>query len=559
MLNNFPGLSVNLLLAISLLFLLRNLSNQNNLLRALFAGLAIFINLRYFSWRLHATMDPFLSSIESIWHWAFFLAEFIAILSLSWHLFVLAWKPRKPKPLPLEPVKVNEQLPRVDVFIATYNEGKEMVENTIIAAKQIDYDNYQVYVLDDGNRDWLKACCEEHSVNYIRRETHLHFKAGNLNHALTKAKGDYILCLDADFTAKPKIIKQMLGYFADASIAIVQSPQHFRNTDAIQHNLHGQHAWPEEQLIFTDIMQPCRDNWDNAFCYGTNFIVRRKALDSIGGFPTDSICEDLLLSYTLKRKGWITRYHNESLAEGEASNTLTEFVSQRTRWCAGTMQCLFLKNGPIRSAGLSIMDRLFFLDTIAYYLSAVWFFFILIAPAIFWWTGHAPFSADNGHLLMMLAPRVLTSMIVIYWLTDRKVIPVISELGRYVGIYHILKACITTILSPKSPSFRVTAKNNLRDRTSFNWVIARPHLIMLGITIAGIIRTSLFGMISDNGLNQNIGLILALTIFSFWIGFFALLICIEPPIHQTSESKLRMTSVGSVKRSLSALVLKIVK
>lgn len=555
MFDTFPGLPANLLLAGSLLLLLRNISNQSRWLRCIFAGFAILINFRYFLWRLHATMDPFLSSLESVWHWAFFSAELIAISSLSWHLFVLMWPPKKPLKYEFNKLDPSLQDASVDVCIPTFNETQALLINTIEAAEKIDYPNFKIHVLDDGGREWLRTLCQKKDIHYIARGRKKDFKAGNLNHALSTCEGDYLLCIDADFTVYPDIIKKLIGYFSDSQVAIVQSPQHFRNSDAIQYNLRGENSWPEEQEVFSDIMQPCRDNWDNSFCYGTNFIIRRTHLDQINGFPTASVCEDILLTYTLKKHGWITRYHNEELALGEASNTLSSFISQRSRWCAGTIQCLLTKDGPIRSNRLSFMDRLFFMDPAFYYMSSVWFFFILIAPAIFWWTGYAPFHADNGHLLMMLAPRVLVSMIVLYWLTNRKVLPIISEIGRYVSIFHILQALVTTLLKPRSPRFGVTDKSNSRQTTSFNWHIARPHCLILFITCAGIARTTYLGLVTENGLNENIGLILALTVFSFWVIFIALLSCIEPAL--TMEQTATRTKTGNFRRSLRSITLKV--
>jgi hypothetical protein len=147
----------------------------------------------------------------------------------------------------------------------------------------------------------------------------------------------------------------------------VQTPGNLTNPDPIQYNLLGEAAWPEEQRVFTDIVQPARDVWDNAFCYGGTFLVRRSALDEIGGIPEDSITEDLYSSYLLKAKGYKVRYVNEMLSEGLAAESLGSFIRQRCRWALGTLQCLYLDGGPLRARGLSFMDRMFFLDPVFFY------------------------------------------------------------------------------------------------------------------------------------------------------------------------------------------------
>ncbi|QQL44106.1 glycosyltransferase family 2 protein [Sulfuriroseicoccus oceanibius] len=557
MFSDFPGLLSNLLLFVGLFLLVRNLDPQKGWLRFALAGLAIFLNVRYFNWRLGTTMDPFLSSAESVWQWGFFVAELVALCSLSWHLIVFIQRPRKPEEKGYRRLDPDGDCPSVDVFIATYNEELEILRPTILGASAINYPNVNVYVLDDGERGWLEELCADAGVHYVTRQDRSGFKSGNLNNALKQAKGDFIMCLDADFVVDPDILLETLGYFDDDAVGIVQTPQHFDNPDAIQLNLNGGQSWPEEQRIFTDVMQPCRDNWDNAFCYGTNFVVRRECIDRIGGFPVESICEDLLLTYKLKEHGWITRFHLAPLALGKAADTLSTFITQRVRWCTGTLQCLFLKSGPIRSRGLSLLDRVFFFDTMGYYLSSIWFFFVLIAPAVFWWTGRAPFDSDNGHLLMMFAPRVLVSTLVLYWLTERKVMPVISELGRFVSVFHILRAIFVTLINPRGGVFKVTDKNLSRDRATINWQVATPHLVLLAVTLGGMAKTFLFGLPATNFANENLGLILALTTFYLWMTFLALLACVEPPFAADGSRSSLPATTGSFRKSFFSLARKV--
>jgi cellulose synthase (UDP-forming) len=108
---------------------------------------------------------------------------------------------------------------------------------------------------------------------------------------------------------------------------------------------------------------PSRDAWDAAFCCGSNSVTRRAALRAIGdALPTQSITEDVLLSLTLLRAGYITRYLCERLAFGLAPEGLQAFFIQRQRWARGAMQILYLAAGPF-GKNLTIMQRLLFLPT----------------------------------------------------------------------------------------------------------------------------------------------------------------------------------------------------
>src|SRR5215213_10774904 len=125
----------------------------------------------------------------------------------------------------------------VDVFITTYNEPLEMVMTTALAARAIRFP-HQTWILDDGNRDELRAAAEEAGVGYLTRsedwkDRPRHAKAGNLNNALFVTSGEFMLILDADQIPDAAILDRTLGWFEDEEVALVQTPQWFTNvTDA---------------------------------------------------------------------------------------------------------------------------------------------------------------------------------------------------------------------------------------------------------------------------------------------------------------------------------------
>ena len=554
----YQGFYVNIILCVGLTLLLSSLSNRDNRVRFFLCTLALFFNFRYLAWRVEATLPPFHPDLATLWQYHFFLVEFAAVGLLSWHLVLLTVRPRNA--MARDVADLPGPPPAVDVLIPTFNEPRKMLRATIRAAKRIQHEPLTVWILDDGARDWLKELCAKEEINYVRREDRKGYKAGNLNHALALCKGDYLLCLDADFVVHPNILKKTLGYFRDQKIGIVQTPQHFENPDAIQYNLGGAHAWPEDQCVFTDMIQPCRDTWDNAFCYGTNFVVRRHCLDAVGGFPENTICEDIFLTYLLKQHGWITRYHNERLAIGQAAMTLNEFIKQRMRWCCGTIQCLFLKGGPIFSRKLSLRDRIFYLDPAIFYFISMWPLLLTLSPAIYWWTGTPPFYSSQGHLMMMFFPRMWISVLSLYWLTDRKVVPVVSEIGRHLSMYYMVGTILRTVGSPFSKVFRVTLKNVSRKATTINWTVLGPHLALALVTVAGIVYAFWSGDHSRILWDENLGLVLALTVYMFWMSYFVVLACVEPALEkERAHPRADLVRQGSISGSLLALSRKVMQ
>lgn len=201
------------------------------------------------------------------------LAETYSLIDSG--LFGMAMWRAKERPTPPAP-------PRdwtVDVFITTYNEGAALVGKTARAAVDIAYP-HRTYILDDGNRDEMRALAAELGIEYLTRTTDWdnrprHAKAGNLNNALFQTSGEFLLILDADQVPHAEILDHVLGYFHDETMALVQTPQWFHNVPP------GDPLGSQAPLFFGPIQQG-KDGWNAAFFCGTNALVRREALMQLG-------------------------------------------------------------------------------------------------------------------------------------------------------------------------------------------------------------------------------------------------------------------------------------
>ncbi|GEP28461.1 hypothetical protein CLE01_30590 [Cryobacterium levicorallinum] len=163
----------------------------------------------------------------------------------------------------------------VDVFITTYNEPVELVRRTAHAARGIRYP-HATWILDDGNRLSMRETADQLGVGYITRgadwqDRPLHAKAGNLNNALMSTGGEFLLILDADQVPLPQILDHTLGYFAEPTVALVQTPQVFENVTACD-------PLGSQAPLFYGPIQQGRDGWNAAFFCGSNALVRRDAL-----------------------------------------------------------------------------------------------------------------------------------------------------------------------------------------------------------------------------------------------------------------------------------------
>ncbi|KEF56992.1 uncharacterized protein A1O9_07182 [Exophiala aquamarina CBS 119918] len=92
---------------------------------------------------------------------------------------------------------------------------------------------------------------------------------------------------------------------------------------------------------FVHISEPIKDSMGVAWCTGSGYVLRRAALQSIGGFPIGSLAEDVCCFSMLLGSGWNTAFVHEPLQFGTVLDSLTSHLKQRTRWTIGTVQTSF--------------------------------------------------------------------------------------------------------------------------------------------------------------------------------------------------------------------------
>src|SRR5579883_1123657 len=205
--------------------------------------------------------------------------------------------PGKEKPA-LETLKQKNFSPSVDIFITVAGEPTEIIRQTVIAAKNINYKNKTVYILNDGfvakKDNWheVDQLAEELKVHCITRKIPGGSKAGNINHALKQTKSEFIVVFDADMIAYPDFLEKTIPYFQDKKIGFVQTPQYYINHDK---NAVTRGAWDQQELFFGPIMVG-KEHSNAAFICGTNVVIRRKTLEQVGGMCEDNIAEDFLTS-----------------------------------------------------------------------------------------------------------------------------------------------------------------------------------------------------------------------------------------------------------------------
>lgn len=275
----------------------------------------------------------------------------------------------------------------VDVFIPVYGEAVDEIRETAVAARDI-YGKHTTYILDDGKSDEVEAMARKIGVNYIRRPTNEHAKAGNINYALSQTKGDFFVILDADFVADRHFIYETLPFFEDDLMAFVQTPQYYNNQNNFVSTAAG-----FMQHVFYSLVQVGKNRFNAAFCVGTNVIFRRTAIEQMGGIYYHSKSEDIWTSMILHEKGYKSIYINKVLAVGKTPETIKAYSKQQLRWATGSFE-IFIKKNPLFNKKLTVDQRIQYFATTAFYFNGFAAAILLILPAFQIFFNITPISLD---------------------------------------------------------------------------------------------------------------------------------------------------------------------
>ena len=245
---------------------------------------------------------------------------------------------------------IPEHSPRVSVHLPCYNEPPQMVIETLNALARLDYDNYEVIVLDNNTPDpetWrpVEAHCRTlnekngaPNFRFFHFEQMKGFKGGALNRALalTDPKAKYVAVIDSDYQVQPFWLRRVIPHFAQPGIALVQGPQDYRDS--------GENGFKamayEEYRGFFHIGMIERNEHNAIIQHGTMTIVDKAALEEVDGWSEWCITEDTELGLKLFEAGYEATYIPQSMGSGLMPDTLEAFMTQRYRWVYGAMQML---------------------------------------------------------------------------------------------------------------------------------------------------------------------------------------------------------------------------
>lgn len=422
----------------------------------------------------------------------------------------------------------------VDILITTYNEETELVRLSVRDAKKLRYledINIKIYVLDDSNRQTMRAMAAAEEVNYINRENNLGFKAGNLANGMLYTYGDFIVICDADTRLLPDFLSKTLGFFRDPLVAWVQTPQWFFDLHpGVKPSQFGAAYFGKvgkliglclekifkmdkvmadplysDSTTFFDLILRRRNAHNASFCCGAASIHRREALYEVAvEYYTSQlnhkeqnqnnhifspfkfhISEDIYTSsmiHAAKKKKWKSIFYPEILSKMLSPQDFQARYNQLYRYASGTLDFTF-KELLLKKSGMTTAQKLSYFTTFYSYISSIWHLIFLIAPIFYLLTEIALVGTPYQEFLKHLIPYIIINEIT--QMVGCNKINKFNDKVLNIGCFWINLKALHSVLSKKKMQFNVTSKTPTIRKNYTNLVF--PHFIILIMGLGSII------------------------------------------------------------------------
>ncbi|MEB3212014.1 MAG: glycosyltransferase [Leptolyngbyaceae bacterium] len=503
--------------------------------RTTVVGILGVLVVRYLLWRSQSTLnlDTPLNGVFSLG--LFFLELLILINGIIQLVLLLRSRDRSSQADQLaHDVTSGIFVPSVDILIPTYNEPDFILKRTVMGCQAMEYPHKTIYLLDDSQRSPVKALAEILGCEYMARPDNRHAKAGNLNHAIPKTRGELIAVFDADFIPTKNFLTRTIGFFQDPNVGLVQTPQTYYNPDPIAWNLGMQDVLTPEEEVFYRQIQRLRDGAGGVVCAGTSFVVRRKAIEDVGGFVTEALSEDFFTGIQISAKGYRNIYLNEKLSAGLAAESIASHALQRIRWAQGTLQSFFISSNPLTIPGLKPMQRLAYFEGLLHWFSSIAKVGFLLMPLAYFFFGIIPLKATGEEILFFFVPYYLVQLMTFSWLNYRSRSALLSDVYALVLAFPLALTVIQVMMRPFAKGFKVTPKGNVSDRYRYNWQLAWPLIgvfILTAVSLWGNLGHCLVMEAIDNPIEhvRGLGIAWIWSAYNLLMLGIALLILLDAP------------------------------
>ncbi len=516
-----------------------NLLPRTRWSHALVLTVLSLVGLRYFIWR--STTINSAHPISLVFSLTLFVCEAVYLIT-STVQFVpsVVFEPNRRRREASRLARwAQEQQPGVDIWIPTYNESERLIQRCVLASKNIRYQHKTITILDDGHRPSIAALADRLGVGYLSRPDNSHRKAGNLNYALAHTSAELIAVFDCDFVPFRNFFERTVGFFQDAGVALVQTPQHYFNSDFHNRNLGLESVMPDDMDYFFHYLQVIRDNFNAVICCGTSYVARRSAIESLGGYVTSCIIEDHQTGTKLLTRGWRMVYLDEILSLGEVPRSFRDYLDQRLRWMQGNFQIYYSgKELPIWSK-LNLGQKSFYFNLLISLFTPFFRLVYLLFPLASLVLGFTLIAAPPIEYVAYGLPFVILMYTLTTWLTDHHHFQFWNEVYESLFCFPAVGRIVQILLSP----FRilgsvVTNKDVSRSGGQLDVGLAWPFIGHLTVLVVSLVLFYGLPLVLPSWSRQPFegeGLMLAWNLYNAWVVLTCLLACVDRPVARQSD------------------------
>ncbi|MBE6003271.1 MAG: glycosyltransferase [Lachnospiraceae bacterium] len=485
--------------------------NKNKKLFGITSVIGAVLLIIYILWRALFTIPG-----HEAYGWIAFIAGIALLVSEALSIFeaVMSYIDLNLEFQPEMPVIPDDMYPEVDVMIATHNEDVDLLFTTANACRMLRYPDKKkvhVWICDDNNRPEMKSLADSLGVGYIGLSGNKLAKAGNLNNAISKTNAPLIATFDSDMIPNSEFLLETVPYFflpvmkkdengnwikknedeidKKEKIGFIQTPQSFYNSDLFQYNLYSSGNIPNEQDYFFRQVNIGKNRSNSAIYAGSNTVISREALESVGGIATGTITEDFETGLLIEGNGYRCYAVNKLLAKGLSPISIPTLFKQRERWARG---CIFsLRRVHIMlNPKFKLSLKLSYLACGLYWLSFARRLVYIISPLLFSIFRIPVVICTLKELLIIWLPSYA-----IYSYTLKKISGDIrntrwSNTVDTILFPYLIIPIFKELIGIRKREFSVTNKSRSKIEPSYSYMAA-PHIVLLFFSVIGLFMSCL--------------------------------------------------------------------
>ena len=458
----------------------------------------MFCTVMYLFWRLFFTIPFEYGTVSVIAGVALLVVEVLGMVEAFIHYANMYNVTHYPLPQVPE-----EAFPDVDVFIATYNEPEALLYKTVLGCTRMEYPDksrVHIYLCDDGRRETMRELAEKLGVNYLCRPDNKGAKAGNLNNALAHSSSELIVTFDADMIPKRDFLMKTVPYFVDAKLknqgrkeedrvrlGFVQTPQSFYDLDLFQFNFYSENRIPNEQDYFYKDIQVARTKTNSVIYGGSNTILSREALESVGGFYTGTVTEDFATGILIEKQGFVSLGLNEPLASGMSASNLRNLIQQRIRWARGVIQT-GRKMHIYTSSDLTFAQKMNYWASIWYWYAPLKRLIYIMSPIMYAVFRFQVLKCTLPTILIFWLPMYVSSNLSLRMLSRNIRSTKWTSLYETALFPFMLLPVLLESVGLSMKKFKVTKKEGLQNEKGQNFLYMVPFLLLIILSVIGIVN-----------------------------------------------------------------------